>query len=309
MTATPAEHADTSSLPRAVGPHGSATPGMASAGGNAPDRHKTVIRPPSRWPGFGLDELWRYRSVALVIARRSLMVRYRQTLVGAAWVLLQPLTLMLVFAVFFGAVMNRYVGTEPYSAYLLCALNVWFVVSRIVSQGGNSIVSGGTLLTKIYFPRADLPIGIAISALVDFIFGTIALLGLMLFFGIIPTIDIVFVPLMLLSALATSLGVTFWLSALNAAYRDVEQLLPFLLQVWFFATPIIWSMSALPENIQTLVYLNPLTAVVQGMRWAFLGADPVPLVGWLISTTIATVLLVTGYMFFRTREHTFADAI
>lgn len=237
------------------------------------------------------------------------MVRYRQTLVGAAWVLLQPLTLMLVFAVFFGAVMNRYVGTEPYSAYLLCALNVWFVVSRIVSQGGNSIVSGGTLLTKIYFPRADLPIGIAISALVDFIFGTIALLGLMLFFGIIPTIDIVFVPLMLLSALATSLGVTFWLSALNAAYRDVEQLLPFLLQVWFFATPIIWSMSALPENIQTLVYLNPLTAVVQGMRWAFLGADPVPLVGWLISTTIATVLLVTGYMFFRTREHTFADAI
>jgi lipopolysaccharide transport system permease protein len=309
MTATPAEHADTPSLPRSVGSHDSTAPGTASGGGSPQDQHKTVIRPPTRWPGFGLRELWRYRSVALVIARRSLMVRYRQTLVGAAWVLIQPLTMMLVFAVFFGAIMGRFVGTVPYSAYLLSALNIWFVVSRVVSQGGNSIVSGGTLLTKIYFPRADLPIGIAIGAIVDFVFGVIALLLLMLFFGIVPTSNIVFVPLMLLSALATSLGVTFWLAALNAAYRDVEQLLPFLLQVWFFATPIIWSVNSLPSDMRAFLWLNPLTAVVEGMRWAFLGTPPLPPEAWLIGTAMAAVLLVSGYMFFRTREHTFADSI
>lgn len=270
---------------------------------------RTVIRPPGRWPTLGLGELWRLRAIALVIARRSLMVRYRQTLIGAAWVLIQPLTMMIVFTLFFGLMMGRAVGPLPYPAFLLVGLVVWMMTARILSQGSTSISSNAGLLSKIYFPRAYLPIGVALGALVDFGFGLLALAGLLVFYGIVPNLGIMLVPVFAAIAFAAALGVAFWLSALNARYRDIEQLLPFLSQVWFFTTPIFYSIDIIPTEWRALLWLNPMALAVEGFRWAFLGTALPPAAFWVVGTLVALALFASGYTFFRSREPTFADVV
>lgn len=285
--------------------------GLAPAGTGevAPRLGRTIIRPPGRWPGLGLAELWRLRVIAVVLARRSLMVRYRQTIIGAAWVLIQPLTLMLVFTVFFGLVLNQSIGTMPYPVFVFIGLVIWMMASRVLYQGSTSVSSNAGLLSKIYFPRAYLPIGVALGSLVDFAFGVAALLALLALYGLVPTIGLFTVPLATTLALATVLGVAFWLSALNAQYRDVGQLLPFLTQVWFFATPIFYSVEIVPVEWRTIYWLNPLAVAVEGFRWAFAGSNPPPVEAWLIGGLMATVLLISGYVFFRSREPMFSDIV
>jgi len=237
------------------------------------------------------------------------MVRYRQTLIGVAWVLLQPLTLTLVFTVFFGVVMNRSAGAIPYPVFVLSGLVVWIMVSRVLSQGSESITANAGLLSKIYFPRAYFPISIAIGSLVDFAFGVVALLGLVAVSGAVPSIGLLAVPLATGLALAAVMGVTFWLSALNAQYRDVAQLMPFLTQVWFFSTPIFYAVDIVPPVWRPIFWLNPVAVAVNAFRWGFAGGEAPPLEAWLIGGTVATMLLISGYVFFRLREPLLSDVV
>ena len=237
------------------------------------------------------------------------MVRYRQTVIGAAWVLVQPLTLMLVFTVFFGILVNVSTRGVPYPVFVYIGLMIWMVVSRVLSEGSTSVVANAGLISKIYFPRAYFPIGVAIGSLVDFAFGIAALAVLLLYFGIAPGLGVLLVPFMTIIALAAVLGITFWLSALNARYRDVAQLLPFLTQLWFFVTPIIYSSEIVPAEWRGLFWLNPLAVAVDGFRWAFTGGEAPPLEAWTVATVIAGTLLVSGYVFFRSREPSFSDVV
>jgi len=270
---------------------------------------RNVITPPRRWPGLALGELWRLRSIAFVLARRSLMVRYRQTVIGAAWVLAQPLTMMLVFTVFFGILTNVNTQGVPYPVFVYIGLMIWMIVSRVLSEGTTSIVANASLLSKIYFPRAYFPIGVALGSLVDFLFGIAVLILLLLYFHVSITIGIVAVPFLTAVALAAVLGVGFWLSALNTEYRDVAQLLPFLTQLWFFITPIIYSSAVVPEPWRSFYWLNPMAVVVEGFRWAFSGSEVPSPEAWITGTVVSVVLLVTGYVFFRSREPSFPDVV
>jgi lipopolysaccharide transport system permease protein len=269
----------------------------------------TVIGPPARWPSLGLGELLRHGSICLVLARRSLKVRYRQTVVGAGWALLQPILLMIVFTVFFGMLARLPSEGLPYPVFFFCGLVVWQMVAKILNEGSLSVVANAALVSRVYFPRAYFPISIALASLVDLFFGLLALAALLIYFGIVPGAGIVVVPLLVLIAWAGGLGVALWLSALNVAYRDVTQLLPFVTQLWMFASPIIYPVSIIPAPYLPLYYLNPIALVATGFRWAFAGAAAPTAAAWIIGTATTLVVLISGYLFFRQREMTFADAV
>jgi len=270
---------------------------------------KTLIRPPTRWPGLALRELWRYRSICMVLVRRSLMVRYRQTAVGAAWAMLQPLSLMLVFTVFFGALVKVQSEGIPYAVFVMIGLTIWQVVGKVLNEGSLSVVANGALVNKIYFPRAYIPIASALGSLVDLAFGFLALSALLVVFQIIPGWPIVLAPLLVAIALAAVTGVSFWLSAMNVTYRDVAQLLPFLTQMWMFSSPILYSSSIIPAQFQPLYWLNPMAITVDGLRWGIAGTPAPPIEEWLEGIIVAAVLLCSGYFFFRHREPGFSDTV
>jgi lipopolysaccharide transport system permease protein len=268
-----------------------------------------VIRPPGRWPGLGLEELRRFWSICVVLAKRSLMVRYRQTVIGAAWTLLQPLTMMVVFTVFFGLVSRFPTEGIPYPVFVYIGLLAYAVVAKILNEGSQSVAANADLINKIYFPRAYFPISIALASLVDLLFSIVALAILLLIYGIVPGPAVLLTPLMIALAVVAALGVSFWLSALNAEYRDITQLLPFLSQLWMFTSPIIYPSNIIPPDYLNLYWLNPLAAVVEGLRWALAGTAAPPPEAWIIGTTVAVFVLVTGYVFFRSREPRFSDVV
>ncbi len=274
-----------------------------------PDPAATIIRPPGRWPGLGLTEVWRYRSICLVLARRNLMVRYRQTLIGAGWVIIQPVLLMIVFTVFFGLLARVPTDGLPFPVFFFLGLLPWQMVAKILSEGSTSVVANSTLVTRVYLPRVYFPTSVAMASLVDLAFGFVALAILLALFGIIPGAAIMVAPVLIAIALVAGLGVAYWLSALHVAYRDVGQLLPFLVQVWMFSSPIIYPSSIIPEPYRALYYLNPMALIVEGFRWGFAGAAPPPIQAWALGTGMAATLLVTGYLFFRHRERTFSDLV
>jgi lipopolysaccharide transport system permease protein len=270
---------------------------------------RTIITPPSGRPSLGLGELWRYRSICLVLARRSLMVRYRQTVVGAAWALIQPILLMIVFTIFFG--MLARVPTEglPFAVFFYLGLMVQGEISKILTEGSTSIVNNAVIVKKIYFPRAYFPIAVALTSLVDLAFSFVALAVLLIFHNIIPGPGVAFVPVFIAVAVLAGLGVAFWLSALNVAYRDIAQMLPFLSQMWMFLSPVIYPSSLIPEAWQPFYWLNPAVLAIDGFRWAFAQTPAPPPLEWLIGASSAAVLFVTGYVFFRRREPGFTDFI
>ncbi|MEA2621187.1 MAG: lipopolysaccharide transport system permease protein [Chloroflexota bacterium] len=269
----------------------------------------TTIVPPTTWPGLGLDELWRLRAICVVLARRNLKVRYRQTLVGGAWAVLQPILLMGVFTIFFGLLARTPSGGLPYPVFFYLGLLPWQMVSKILAEGSASVVANAALVTRVYFPRVYFPTSVALASLVDLAFGFGALAVLLVIFGIVPGWPVVFLPLFVAVAWASGLGVAYWLSALNVAYRDVAQLLPFLAQLWMFASPVIYSSSIVPEPYRALYHLNPIALSVEGFRWAVGGAAPPPPEAWILGPFMAALLLVSGYLFFRKRERTFSDLV
>lgn len=269
----------------------------------------TIIRPPSRWPGLGLDELWRLRAICFVLAKRNLMVRYRQTLVGAGWSVIQPLMLMALFTIFFGLLARMPSNGLPYPVFFFLGLVPWQMTAKILTEGSTSVVANAALVTRVYFPRAYFPTAVALASLVDLALAGVALAALLVLFGVVPGALVLLTPVLMGIAWLAALGVAFWLSALNVAYRDITQMLPFLAQLWMFASPIIYPSSIIPEPVRTLYFLNPMALVIEGFRWVVAGTPAPSLGAWILGTTVALTLVVSGYLFFRQRERMFADVV
>ena len=237
------------------------------------------------------------------------MVRYRQTIVGAMWAILQPLLLMIVFTIFFGVLSNVRSEGVPYAVFVMTGLTIWQVVAKVLNEGSLSVVNNAGIVNKIYFPRAYLPISSALGSLIDLFFAMLALAVMLLIYGIVPGWQLIFAPAFIAIAVAAVTGVAFWLSALYVSYRDVAQLLPSATQLWLFISPIIYSGSIVPEELQPIYWLNPMAIAVDGLRWSILGTAPPPLLEFVLGTTVTTLLLVGGYLFFRQREPGFSDTV
>ena len=268
-----------------------------------------LIQPTRGWSGFRCRELWEYRELIYFLIWRDIKVRYKQTVLGAAWAIIQPFFTMVVFSLFFGRLAKIPSDGIPYPIFSFAALVPWTFFTYGVSQSANSLVYSADLITKVYFPRLAMPIAAVLSGTVDFILAFLILMGMMLYFGMAPTVNVVWLPLLLLLALVTSLGAGLWLSALNVQFRDVRYIVPFLTQFWLFATPIAYPSSLLSEPWRTLYGINPMVGVVEGFRWTLLGTDTVPGPIIIVSALAALVLLVSGAYYFRYMEKTFADII
>ncbi len=269
----------------------------------------TLIRPSRGWVSLNLQDLWRYRELIYFFIWRDVKVRYKQTLLGAAWAIIQPVFTMVVFSIFFGNLAKIPSDNIPYPIFSYTALLPWGLFEAGISKAGNSLVASRSLITKIYFPRLVIPLASVIAGLVDFALAFIVLIGMMFYYGFSPTSTIWVLPILLLLTLMTALGTGLWLSALNVAYRDVGYVIPFIIRLWFFLTPITYSASIVPEAFQKLYALNPMTGVVQGFRWALLGVGSPPSELLLASSIAALVILVTGALYFRRMERTFADVV
>jgi lipopolysaccharide transport system permease protein len=266
------------------------------------------IRPSSGWRALDLGEVWRYRNLLYIFVWRDIRVRYKQTVLGAAWAVLQPLLAMVVFSVFFGKLAKVPSDGFPYPVFVYCALLPWQLFAYSLTECGNSLVLNRPLITKVYFPRVVLPLSAVLAGLVDFAIAFVVLVGMLAFYGIVPTVAMVTLPLFAALAVATALAVGLWLSALNVEYRDVRYTIPFLTQFWLFVTPIAYPSTLIPEAFRPLYGLNPMAGVVEGFRWALLGANPPGPMLW-VSVGTVVLLLVGGLMYFRRMERTFADVV
>ena len=246
---------------------------------------------------------------ALFLDLRDIKVRYKQTALGVAWAILQPLLTMLVFSLFFGRLAGVASDGLPYSLFCFTALVPWTFFANGLTQSSNSLVGSANLITKVYFPRLAIPLASVIAGLVDLALGLLVVAGMMVYYGVVPGTNVLWVPLFLLLALATCLGAGLWLSALNVQFRDVRFAVPFLTQLWMFATPVAYPSSLLPERWRTLFGINPMTGVVEGLRWALLDAKTAPGPIVAVSAAAATALLVSGTFWFRRMERTFADLV
>lgn len=268
----------------------------------------TIIEPSSDNLGLQLRELWLYRELLYFLIWRDIKVRYKQTLLGAAWAIIQPFFTMVVFSLFFGRLAKVPSDGIPYPVFSYTALLPWTFFANGLTQASNSLVMSANLITKVYFPRLVIPLSSVLSGLLDFAIAFVTLLGMMMFYNIVPTIAIVWLPFFLLLALVTALGVALWLSALNVQYRDIRYAIPFLVQFWLFATPIAYPSSLLDEPWRTLYGLNPMAGVVEGFRWALLGSNP-PGPMLAVSAVASVLLLVSGIYYFQRMEQTFADIV
>jgi lipopolysaccharide transport system permease protein len=268
------------------------------------------IEPSQGWVSLKLGELWEYRELLYFLMWRDIKVRYKQTVLGAAWAIIQPFFTMVVFSVFFGKLAGISSDGIPYPIFSYTALVPWSFFSRGLTDASNSLVGGADLLKKVYFPRLAMPVATVLSGIVDFLLAFIVLLGMMFAYGIAPTFNALWVPLFLLLAWVTALGTGLWLSAMNVQFRDVRYTVPFLTQFWMYATPIAYP-SSLIENplLRTLYGINPMTGVVEGFRWALLGTGTVPGPIIIVSSLAALVLLIGGAFYFRRMEKTFADVV
>jgi len=268
-----------------------------------------IIRPSKGWVSLNLRDLWEYRELLFFLVWRDIKVRYKQTVLGVAWAILQPLLTMVVFSIFFGRLAGVPSDGIPYPIFTFTALLPWQLFSYALIESSNSLVANERLITKVYFPRLVIPLSAVLAGLVDFGIAFGVLVVMMLFWGIVPTVAILTLPFFILLAITTALAVGLWLSALNVQYRDVRYVLPFLSQFWLFATPIAYPSSLIPEPWRALYGLNPMAGVVEGFRWALLGTTSNTTSLLIVSMVIVTVLLVSGLAYFRRMERTFADII
>jgi lipopolysaccharide transport system permease protein len=282
-----------------------------SALNNATAANPNIVRvEPSRgWVALRIRELWEYRELLYFLVWRDVKVRYKQTALGAAWAIIQPFFTMIVFSLFFGRLAKVPSDGIPYPIFSYAALVPWTFFAYGLGQASNSLVSSSNLITKVYFPRLIIPISTVLSGVVDFALAFAVLLAMMLYYGVIPTINVLWLPLFLLLALVTALGVGLWLSSLNVKYRDVRYVVPFITQFWMFATPIAYPSSLLSEPWRTIYGLNPMVGVVEGFRWALLGAKTAPGPIIAASSLAAVIILIGGAFYFRRMEKTFADLV
>jgi lipopolysaccharide transport system permease protein len=267
------------------------------------------IEPSRGWVSLKLRELWEYRELLYFLTWRDIKVRYKQTALGVAWAIIQPLFTMIVFTLFFGRLAKIPSDGIPYPVFCYAALVPWTFFANGLTQSSNSLVGSSNLLTKVYFPRLCIPLATVLSGVIDFVLAFALLFVLMLYHGLAPTWNVVWLPFFLLLALTTSLGVGLWLSALNVQYRDVRYVVPFITQFWMLATPIAYPSSLMKEHWRVVYGLNPMTGVVEGFRWALLGAKTAPGPMLWVSATASLLILISGAFYFRRMEKTFADVI
>jgi len=267
-----------------------------------------VIRPPRKWVPVDLHELWAYRELITSFTLRDIKLRYKQTGLGIAWAVLQPVLTMVIFTVIFGGLAKIPSDGVPYPLFVLAALLPWTLFAEGLTRSTTSMVTNANIMTKVYFPRLIMPLSSIISPLVDFAVSFIILIAMMVYYGFVPTLNILFLPVFLLLALATALGVGLWLSALNVKYRDFQYTVPFLIQIGLFASPVVYASSLVPDSLRIWYGLNPMTGVIEGFRWALLGTGA-PSAMVLVSVGMVIVLLVSGMFYFRRMEQYYADIV
>lgn len=267
------------------------------------------IAPSKGWISIGLREMWEYRELLYFLAWRDIIIRYKQTALGAAWAIVQPFLTMIVFSIFFGRLIGVSSDGIPYPIFSYAALVPWTFFANGLTQAANSLVASQNMIKKVYFPRLVIPTATVLSGVLDFFLALAVLLLMMFYYGVKPTANVLWLPVFFLLALITSLGVSLWLSALNVEYRDVRYVVPFLTQLWMFTTPIAYSSSLLKEPWHTLYGFNPMAGVVEGFRWALLGSSNIPGPMTLVSALAAVFVLVSGAYYFRRMEKDFADIV
>jgi len=270
----------------------------------------TLIRPSRGWSALNLRELWRYRELIFFLTWRDVMVRYKQTLFGAAWAILKPFLTMVIFYFVFDRLASVPTDGYPGPIFYFSGLLPWILFQEGVTKAGNSLVTGANLITKVYFPRLSIPLASVVSGLVDFGLSFIVLTGMMVVYRVPFSARLLAVPVFLLLALVAALGVGLWVSAMNVTYRDVGHVIPFAVQAWMYASPIVYSVNLITDPLWRLAYgLNPVAGVVMGFRWAILGGMVFPTTLVLQSALVSLLLLVSGAMYFRRMERTFADVV
>ena len=268
-----------------------------------------TIGPSRAWVALRLGEIWAYRELLYSLVWREIKVRYKQTALGMGWAILQPFLTMVVFSIFFGRLAGIPSDGVPYPVFAFAALVPWQLFAFSLTESSNSVVANQRVITKVYFPRLLMPIAPIGVGLVDFAVAFSVLIALMAFYGVSPNLAMLTVPLWALLAVMTALAVALWLSALNVRYRDVRHTVPFLTQLWLFATPVAYPTSIVPEAWRPFYALNPMVGVVDGFRWALLGSTGPPQLTALISVATVLALLVGGLFYFRRMERTFADVV
>lgn len=269
-----------------------------------------VIRPKRGMVAPDLNEFWRYRELLVFLVWRNILIRYKQTVIGVAWAVVQPLLTMVVFTVIFGKLAKLPSGGAPYAVLTFAAVIPWQFFANGLSAGSNSVVTAGNLVRKVYFPRLFIPLGDCLSGILDFGISLVLLIGLMAWYQVPITWNLLLLPGFALVALLTALGASLWLSALNVKYRDVKYIVPFLLQAGLYVSPVGFMSAIVPERWRFWYHLNPLVGVIEGFRWAILGPTFTPnWRGFALSTAIVVAVLVSGLFYFRRTERTFADVI
>lgn len=277
---------------------------------NHSEVQKIIIKPSKGWVPLDLKDLWRYRELVFFMTWRDLTVRYKQTLLGATWAVLRPFLTMVVFSIFFGGLAKVPSDGVPYPIFTFTALLPWELFVTALTVASRSLVVNSNMITKVYFPRIILPMSSILAGLADFAIASLVMVGMMIFYQFVPTVNIWVIPLLLLLTLVASIGVALWLSAMNVLYRDVGYVTPFLQQLWLYVTPIAYPASLVPEVWRWVYALNPMTGVVEGFRWALLGTTQSAPINLLItSTVVAVLILVTGLFYFRRMERLFADMV
>lgn len=267
------------------------------------------IEPSRGWISLRLHELWEYRELLYFLAWRDIKIRYKQTVLGAAWAIIQPFFTMIVFSIFFGRLAGIPSDGVPYPIFSFAALVPWTFFANSLNQASNSLVNSATLIQKVYFPRLAVPIASVFSGLVDFVLAFLILIGMMLYYGMFPSLSALWLPVFFLLAFVTSLGVGLWLSALNVRFRDIRYTVPFLIQFWMFSTPVAYPSSLLSEPWRTLYGINPMVGVIEGFRWGLLDTNTAPGPIIVVSSFVAIAILLGGAFYFRRVEKTFADVV
>jgi lipopolysaccharide transport system permease protein len=271
---------------------------------------ETIIEPSKSWVPLNLKEIWAYRELLAFMVWRDIIVRYKQTLLGATWAIVRPVSSMVVFSLFFGQLANMPSDNLPYPIFNYAGLLPWTFFATGLTRVTSSVVNSSNLIKKVYFPRLIIPLSGVFGGIPDFALAFLVLIGMMVYYGIYPSwASIIWLPLLLLLASVTALGIGLWMAALNALYRDVGQVVGFIVQLWMFATPVVYPASLLSEPWRTIYGLNPMVGVIEGFRWSLLNSGNPPGLMVLLSTIVSVLVLISGLFYFRRMEKTFADVV
>lgn len=270
---------------------------------------KIRIEPTHGWRSLNLNALWEYRELIYFLAWRDIKVRYKQTVLGIIWAIIQPIVSMVIFTVIFGKLAKISSDGNPYPVFCLCAILPWNYFSVSFGRSSGSLINNSQLISKVYFPRLVIPISSIVSGLLDFVIAFVILIGLMFWYSITPATTIFMFPAFLMLVIANALAAGLWLGALNVKYRDISYITPFLINIWMYATPVIYSVNLIPERWRLFYALNPMVGVVEGFRWSLLGHSDSLVLITIVSVSVTFILLVSGTFYFKRMERTFADVI